>query len=518
MRNGMEPTKSQERPDESPATRSPARPHMVWFICDQLRADALGFMGNDIVQTPNLDRLAGQGVVFDNMYVQSPVCMPNRGCMITGKYLRNIGMANGSPLLHPRETTMPELLQKEGYRTGMFGKLHLTPQQYTAETLKSDRPISDARVFLAAAGLPPMPDDPFKRNYGFQEVVGYEDILKGEYIDWLAGRDAGLAARMTGDGEGVFHPDFPEGPLKDVGTTDVPPALHPSMFIGESAAEFFERNHRQAPCFMEVSFVDPHHPWDPPAALAAHYLPDEIPLPRYSDPGSVAWPPSLAARAYDFSTATPEMTRTTIAYYYAMIEMIDMAVGRVIEAIERAGQLDNTIFVFVADHGELLGDCGLFRKGSYHYDCMIRTPCFISAPGMLSGGRRIGGLVQAIDLAPTLLGLTGQPVYAGMQGQDLSEELLQGTDIGREWTYTEMYTAWWGPFVACWTLRTETAKLNFYPDDQVGHLFDLTEDPHERVDLWACPEHRSLRDQMMAMMLEDLCRQADPLPKVLSQF
>ena len=103
------------------------------------------------------------------MYVQSPVCMPSRGRMTTGRCLRNIGMANGSPLLHPRETMLPELLQKDGYRTGMFGKLHLTPEQYTADALKSDRPISDARVFWEAAGLLPMPDDPFKRNCGFRK-------------------------------------------------------------------------------------------------------------------------------------------------------------------------------------------------------------------------------------------------------------------------------------------------------------------------------------------------------------
>jgi arylsulfatase A-like enzyme len=143
-------------------------------MCDQLRADALGFMGNRMVRTPNLDRLASQGVVFDNLFVQSPVCTASRACMWTSRYLRNLGMANGCPLLDPHEVTLPELLQRSGYRTGLFGKLHRTPQEHTANLLKADRPITDARVFLEAAGLPPIPDDPFKRNYGFQHLWHFE--------------------------------------------------------------------------------------------------------------------------------------------------------------------------------------------------------------------------------------------------------------------------------------------------------------------------------------------------------
>lgn len=492
-------------------------PHVVWICCDQLRADALGFTGNGIVQTPNLDRLAGRGVVFENMFVQSPVCMPSRGIMITGKYQRDIAMGNGTPLLHPREVTLPELLQQAGYATGMFGKLHLTPQQYTQQELGSDRPITDANVFLEAAGMPRWPDDPLKRDYGFQELARFEDILWGEYIDWVAARDADLAAKLPGHRKTLYRQPFPNSPLADVALFDIPVELHPSMFIGESAADFFTRSQRRGPCYMHVSFVDPHHPFDPPPEVAEHYPPEDMPLPKYADAGNVEWPPSLTARAKDNSSVTPEMTRTMIAYYYAMIELIDRSVGKVVEAIENAGQLDNTIFVFVADHGDLLGDSNLLRKGSYHYDCMIRTPCFLAAPGV-AGGRRVSGLAQTIDLAPTILGLAGQEVYAGMQGEDLSDKLREGAEIDRPWTYTEMYTASWGPFVACRTIRTATAKLNYYPEDRVGHLFDLEADPDERNDLWSSPDHLELRHEMMANLLEELSRQADPLPPVQSQF
>jgi len=506
------------------------RPHVVWVMADQLRADALGFMGNPIVRTPNLDRLAGRGVVCDRMFVQSPVCMTSRACMLTGRYLRNVHMAGGCPVMDPWQVTVPELLQRAGYRTGMFGKLHLTPQQYTTDVLKSDKPISDAAPFWEATGMPtPLPEDPVKRNYGFQDVMGFEDQLWGEYVPWLAEQAPDIVQRLpladwqAGRLSGrecclpLWRQQYRDTGLDEVGVTDIPASLHPSAFIANSAIDFFQQHHHEQPCFLHVSFVDPHHPWDPPREVAAHYPPDEMPLPKYAE-ARLTWPRSLAGRTDDFSRVTPEQTRTTIAYYYAMIETFDRAVGELVAAIDEAGELDNTIFLFVADHGELLGDFGLWRKGSYHHDLMIRTPFFLTAPGRLPAGRRVDGLTQSIDIAPTLLDLCGVPIHEGMQGDNLADALRQGAPIGRAWAYTEMYTAAWGPFVTCWTLRTPTAKLNYYPQDRVGHLFDLADDPDELRDVWDSPGHRGLRDEMTGALLQAQHEQTDPLPKVLSQY
>ncbi|MCK5802964.1 MAG: sulfatase-like hydrolase/transferase [Lentisphaeria bacterium] len=504
-------------------------PHIVWLMADQLRWDALGFTGNDIVRTPHLDRLAKSGVVFDNMFVQSPVCVSSRACMLTSRYLRNLNMANSCPLLDPREVTIQECLQRRGYRTGLFGKLHLTPQLFTRDNLNSTRPITDATPFLEAAGIPPIPSDPCKRNYGFQHTVGFEDILWGEYLDWLVERHPDVATPMLQDApsdqewtradfqKAFVTSQFPGGSLGDVGCMRIPAACHPSRFIAESAAEYFETHHAEAPCFMHVSFVDPHHPWDPPAEVAANYPPEDMPLPKHLE-CPLRWPPMLSDRAANFSDVTHDMMRTTKANYYAMIETFDMAVGHLIHRIEAAGELDNTVFVFVADHGELLGDFGLFRKGSYHFDSMIRTPCFISAPGQIPGGRRIPELVESVDITPTLLGLANMPVHEGMQGINMADDLRQGGSVGREYTYTDMFTTPNGPYVSCQTLRTRDAKLNFYPEDNVGMLFDLSADPDECHDLWDDPTHRELRMQMTGLMLHAQYEHRSPLPRVISQF
>lgn len=497
-------------------------PHVILIMCDQLRADAVGFMGNPHVRTPHLDKLARSGVVCENMFVQAPVCMPSRACIATGRYPLANRMAGGSPLLDPRETTMYELMQRGGYTTSLFGKLHLTPQQYTLDTLKSDVPINDATPFLADADLSAIPDDPAKRNYGFQNDVGYEDALRGNYVDWLEQRDPSLAGGTTRSGSSSNSKlmVWPSEAAKKLstGVLDVPADLHPSMFIAESAAEHFEKHHGDGAQFMQVSFVDPHHPWDPPREIAERYDPMAIDLPKYNDTGDIDWPPCMRERWPDFSFVTEEVARLTRAYYFAMMEMVDLAVGRLVETVKRAGEMENTLFVFVSDHGEFNGDYGLWRKGSMHYDCMLRVPCFFAWPGHIEAGRREAGLLQTIDLAPTILSLAGLPIGVGMQGNDLADGLTGNAPMGGDQTFTFMYRAWWGPFLDCWSLRTADAKLNYYPGDKVGHLFDLRNDPDERRDVYRDPAHRELRDAMTDRLLHTLQNNIDPLPTVLSQY
>ena len=504
-----------QRINRSDSTENP--PHIVLIMADQLRADAMGFMGNPMVRTPNLDRLAARGVVFDQMHTQSSVCMPSRGAIATGRYPRTIRMT-GSPLLDPRETTLQELLHDAGYSTGLFGKLHLTPQQYTIEQLGTNYADCDAGPFLEPAGLPPM-DDTLKRHFGFEESVGYEDDLIGHYVDWVRERDPALAEQLPFKGMAKWPGRSADlgSPLGGVGQTIVPPELHPSTFIAESASEFFARRSSEGPCFMQVSFVDPHPPFDPPSAVAQNYPAEQIPLPRQRDFGNVDWPQRLRERTADYSSATEHATRTTLGYYYAMVEMLDRAVGQLIETIEARGEMDNTIFAFTADHGEYVGSYGLFKKGSYHYDCMTRMPAFISYPAKIPA-RRNAGLTQTIDLAPTLLSLAGQPVHPGMQGDDLAEPLMRGEEMARDWAYTELYDGQWGPFIAVWTLRTETAKLHYFPTDRRGYLFDLENDSDEQIDLYGDAGYRELRDNMHEMLAGALQAQNDPLPQVLSQY
>ena len=149
--------------------------NVLWIMADQLRADCLGYIGHPMVKTPNLDALAGQSFVFENAFTQSSVCMASRGSMLMGRYPATIKVY-GMGILPPSETTIAETLKRNGYATGAFGKMHLTLEEYIRYTLKQDIPILDWRSFIDKAHFPPIPEDPYKENYGFDKHVGVDDL------------------------------------------------------------------------------------------------------------------------------------------------------------------------------------------------------------------------------------------------------------------------------------------------------------------------------------------------------
>ncbi|MHC4887807.1 MAG: sulfatase family protein, partial [Planctomycetota bacterium] len=191
------------------------------------------------------------------------------------------------------------------------------------------------------------------------------------------------------------------------------------------------------------------------------------------------------------------------------------------------GELENTVIVFTADHGEFLGSHGLLRKPSAHYDEVMQVPLLLSAPGHVASGRRVGGLVELVDLHPTLLSLLGIEINPGVQGLDWADALRDGEAIGREDVFADMHHLprnrpmfSGGPYTAVLTLRTEAWKLNLYPcaGQACGQLFDLTNDPDETTNLYADPGHREKREEMVHRLLARTQENIDPLPICLSQW
>ena len=497
-------------------------PNVLWIMADQHRADCLGCMGHPTAQTPNLDRLARDGVVFENAFCQSPACMASRASLLTGRYPASVRV-RGMGILPPQETTFPEVLRRHGYRTGAFGKVHLTPEQYTLRQLNSDVPILDWRRFAAEAVIPPFPDDPVKENYGFETHVGCEDILQGRFRAWLRERSPEILEKK---------PQRPcqEGP-GDLWVSPYPSPFHQSSFIASEAEAYILSQKGGAPWFTFCSFVAPHHPFEAPADQIARYQEADVPLPRRkggTDPSSVPpfmhdWKPA----AIDETSHYPEATLRRIVWHYlASISLIDDGVGRLLSALARTGQTDNTIVVFTADHGEHLGNHGLLRKTSVHFDETLRVPLIISAPGG-AAGRRVKGLVELTDLHPTLLGLLGLPINPGVQGIDWSPRLRDGSEIGRDDIYADMFDlspqkfgTFTGPYGAVQTLRTPQWKLNLYPTagPQYGQLFDLANDPDESRNLYADKGCQAMREELLWRLCARTHRNTDPLPLYLTQF
>ncbi len=517
--------------------------NVLLILCDQLQAKCLGFMGHPVVQTPHLDRLAGESVVFDNAFVQVPVSLGSRSCILTGRYPEANG-ARSMSFLGPQERTLAEDLLRGGFDTALFGKLHLTPQLYTGETFKTREPVSDWRRFKEAAHLLDMVDDPARRHYGFAERVECEDSLQGSYEAWVRERmdrpksyrdgEAGMKKHRAGAAlvaEGRRPPSlFPGQPHAGVYVSPVPSELHHSSFIADQTEAFIRRRDADSkPWFAFCSFLHPHHPFDAPQDQIDRYSPGDITLPPTNgEPSADEVPSRIAGAIGQFAKVCAEAQRMLIHHYYASISLIDDCIGRLRAALEETGQLENTIIAFGADHGEMLGSHGLLTKPTYLYDELIRVPLFIRVPRNHAAGnttpRRIDGMVEMVDLYPTLLGLLDRPIHPGVQGINWTGPLLGGEAFGRQEIHCESFGT---PFdmpgihtCKAQCLRTAKWKLNVYIESshEHGQLFDLVNDPNESTNLYHDASHRDIREELMWRLLRKKNAQADPLPIRLSQW
>ncbi len=473
-------------------------PNILWICTDQQRADTIAALGNPHIRTPYIDRLVGEGVSFLSAYAQSPVCTPSRAAMLTGRYPRTTRCRQNGQQIPRCERLVTRLLADAGYDCGLAGKLHLS----SCANGRVEQRIDDGyRVFHWSHH--PQPDWP-----------------ENAYTQWL-------------QRQGVRWEELYDGPSTGYVKHGVPAQYHQTTWCAEMAIAFIrEHAGSRQPWLFSVNCFDPHHPFDPPPEYLERYDPSAMPLPKRR-PGELERKPVYQRLDAEWAHNNPgefhcgAMTdddrRQVTAAYYAMIELIDDQVGRMLAALEETGQLENTVVIFMSDHGELLGDHGLYFKGPHFYDVSIRVPLIVRSPGGLRGVRR-DALVELIDLAPTLLELAGLPPHPGMQGRSLRRLLIDADapDTLREDVYCEYYNAWTHPRAYATMLRTREHKVVVYHslsgDDIDGELYDLRSDPDEFENLWNDPQHRDLRHELVRRCFDRSVFTLDPLPPRLGPF
>jgi arylsulfatase A-like enzyme len=277
------------------------------------------------------------------------------------------------------------------------------------------------------------------------------------------------------------------------------------------------------PWLMSVNIFQPHHPFFPTEEYLSHYDPKKVPTPAYRE-GELKNKPIFQAvdhrgayggSAISFEKTSPEVHQEIIAAYYAMIEQVDTDMGRMMQALEETGQADNTIVIFMSDHGEMLGDHGIYLKGPYFYDCLTRVPLMIRWPGHFKQNTKVDALVELVDLAPTLLEAAGIPVSSGMQGRSLMPLLTGKTTEHRDSVYMEYFDAnatyEIPPMLT--SVRTTKWKLTYCDKPRTGELYDLEEDPGEFNNLWGDPHARDAQEMMMHTLVGRMIETTDPLPE-----
>jgi len=466
------------------------RPNILWICSDQQRFDTLGCYGNAFVRTPNIDRLAQGGVLFEYAYSQSTICTPSRSSFLTGRYPRTTACRDNGRSIPEHEVLVTKLLADAGYTCGLSGKLH----------------VSACHPSICKAREPRIDDGYHEFHWSHHPPQHWPT---NEYHHWLRGRGAAYGVR-----------EFADSPYVRLG---MPAEHHQTTYCAEMAINFIEANAgRGQPWLFSVNFFDPHHPFDPPEEFLERYraVLDDIPLPRFR-PGELDDKPPWQKRAhtgnkeYPFERMSERDHRWLRAAYWAMCDLIDVQVGRMLEALERTGQIDDTIVIYMSDHGEMLGDHGIYLKGPHFYEPAVHVPLIVSWPGKVAP-RRSSALVELVDLAPTLLDMCGLDIHPGMQGASVWP-LLRGdqpVDRHRDDVYAEFYRGDrpGDPAPHTTMVRTNRYKLTVAHGRGIGELYDLENDPGESYNLWADPRYAGVKMDMLIRMTDRMAYTCDPLP------
>ncbi len=468
-----------------------ARPNVLWICTDQQRSDTIGALGNQYVRTPNLDRLVSEGVAFTHAHCQAPICTPSRASFLTGMYPSTVhGCMNGNDHWADAAPLVTKLLANAGYDCGLVGKLHLAGAQRRIEPRADD----GYRLFHWSHS----PRDNWERDHA--------------YADWVRSQGESLV-------------EFDKHPER------VPPPLHQSTWCAEQAIEFIEEKLDQ-PWLISVNTFDPHprgSVFAPPQEILDRYNPASMPGPLFRESDLTA---QVALDGIDFQTKPrkPEDydAKVVQAAYYAMIELVDDNVGRILAALERTGQRENTIIIFMSDHGEMLGDHGLLLKGCRFYEGLVRVPLIFSWPGHFRQAIVSQTLVELIDIAPTVLDICGLAVPERMQGRSLVPVLTEANDTHqhRSFVRCEYYRAlnpdapnrlgFNGTYATM--IRNERYKLVIYHGHDIGELFDLRQDPGEFQNLWDEPEYRDMQFDLMKKSFDALAFAVDVGPEQITYY
>jgi len=506
------------------------KPNVLIFCVDEMRADHMGCAGNKVVQTPNLDRLASQGVLFKRSYCNNPICMPARASMFTGLLPRDHGVRVNGQSLRKDLPTLPGILADAGYRTHATGKLHLTP--FVPKVEPPDTKNYPECLQYWHDGVMNKFPEPY---YGFQTVDfvgGHTEYVYGDYIGWLKGEG--------GDPDMLTSQKALEKPsgAPECYKMSLPEELHYNRYISNSTIKVIKEAVKgNKPFFAWCSFPDPHSPLAPPAPYCNMYGPQDISLPPQRK-GEVKDLPSYYSRVFsgeikpngsDNTNISDAYWQEMIALTYGMVTHIDEEIGRVLALLDKMGLKENTLIIFLADHGDMMGDHGLLWKGPYTFRGCINIPTIVSAPGIGGKGVVSNALISQIDLLPSVLGFCRIPM-PGDGWKKVETPFERGSMIplhtypGKSWlpllkesqskirqnVVIENDDPTTGYQVRC--LVTEKYRLTIYPGTSEGELFDLENDKDELYNLWYLDSYSKLKTTLLIELLNSYSRNTPYYP------
>jgi len=455
------------------------RPNIIYINTDEQRYDTIAELGFPYMDTPNLDKLAREGIVFSNCFNTAATCGPSRHSLFTGYYPHTTGMYNN---MNTWKHSWVEKLSNAGYYCVNIGKMHTAPaetpcgfhERFVVEN--KDRYLEQRWYFDRW--------DMYLRTKGFKKP-GRESYRKlADYKERL----------------GAFEWPLPED-------------CHPDFFTGDLAKWWLKTKPKQKPLFLEIGFPGPHPPFDPIKRYAEPYLKKDLPLPQWNEEDLENLTIGLKETnehnlnidhdsVYWLKNPTKEQLHRMRAYYYANVTMIDEKIGEIIQVLKEKGYLENSIVIFNSDHGDCMGDHGQVEKWNL-YDQSTKIPFIVWAPNIFKGGRQISSLIQNFDLAPVIMELAGIEVPDSWQAESFMPALEGKGFEGREYVFSNHTEVNRMPKTKQMNMiRNHDWKLVHYLGNEEGELYDLRHDPGENHNLWDDENYKEKKYELINKLLK----------------
>lgn len=501
-----------------------AKPNILLITSDQQHWSTLGVI-NPKIRTPHLDRLCREGTRFTRAYCPNPTCTPTRASIITGLYPSAHGAWSLGTKLPESVPVLGDMLRARGHATNLIGKAHF-------------QPLLEAPGQTSIESYPRLRDTEFWRGfhgpfYGFEHV----ELTRNHADEPHAGQHYGIWMEEKGlaNWRDYFQQGWPAplpGERLRKGEWELPAEFHYSVWTAERTIANIRRDvEKGKPFFTWASFHDPHPPYLVPAPWSRMYdpaemepgtllenemelLPEHFRLTQRRHPDFSAYEESgQPNHGFHSQLMDPAEAKRNMAIYYGMTSFMDEQIGRILHALDELGIAEQTLVVFTTDHGHFLGQHGLWSKGAFHYEDLLKIPFIVRWPGRVAAGGVSDALQSLVDLAPTFLDAAGLEAPMSMQGVNQLPVWTGASAKARDEVIVEFRHQ--PTKVHLRTLVTERHKLTVYRDADYGELFDLANDPDERVNLWNHPSAAEIKLEMLRRLANaELKREPMPHPRI----
>ena len=445
------------------------------MLADDHALKVTGAYGNDLIKTPNMDRLSAEGITFTRAYCNAPICSASRQSLLTAKYPHATGVnLLFTPFADDGNVTIAEHLKESGYQTAIIGKTHWNNWVWTS-IYQAGMPdhgfdqIIDRnqyREFLQKNPAPPLPSD--------QEYYSRENLTNDQMAEWMNFRVLPHA---------------------------VDDAHSSGTFFANQAVHFLEEN-KQKPFFLWLAFFEPHQPYYFPIEYAGRYQPEKMTLPSGS-PEDDRWIPRI------YQDMTEEEKKGIIAAYYTSTEYMDKNLGIVLDGLERLGLEENTLVIYISDNGYLLYEHKRFEKHTM-WEESIRQPLIVRLGSSFRSGEREDALIEYIDVVPTVLDLIGSNPMGEAQGSSFRQTLMDGSEhktvAFSEYLHDNMAMVCNKKWKYVFTTGSRDLGIGYQtglgPSGIVHRLYDLENDPLEQHSVAHLAENANVLATMQQMMLQ----------------